>query len=40
LADLIAVDGNPLKDLTLFEHGLERVVLVMKDGRIVKETMK
>ncbi len=40
LADLIAVDGNPLKDLTLFEHGLERVVLVMKDGRIVKNTMK
>jgi imidazolonepropionase-like amidohydrolase len=39
-ADLIAVDGNPLKDLTLFEHGLERVVLVMKDGRIVKDTMK
>lgn len=39
-ADLIAVDGNPLEDLTLFEHGLERVVLVMKEGRIVKDTMK
>ncbi len=40
LADLIVVDGNPLKDLTLFEHGLERIVLVMKEGRIVKDTMK
>jgi len=40
LADLIALDGNPLEDLTLFEHGLERVVLVMKEGRIVKDTMK
>lgn len=39
-ADLIAVDSNPLEDLTLFEHGLERVVLVMKEGRIVKETVK
>ena len=40
LADLIVVDGNPLEDLTLFEHGLERVVLVMKQGRIVKDIMK
>ena len=40
LADLVAVDGNPLEDLALFEHGLERVVLVMKEGRIVKDTMK
>jgi imidazolonepropionase-like amidohydrolase len=39
LADLIVVDGNPLENLTLFEHGLERVVLVMKEGRIVKDTM-
>jgi imidazolonepropionase-like amidohydrolase len=39
-ADLIVVDGNPLEDLSLFEHGLERVVLVMRGGRIVKDTMK
>jgi len=39
LADLIAVDGNPLEDLTLFENGLERVVLVMREGRIVKDIM-
>ena len=40
LADLIVVDGNPLEDLTLFEYGLERVVLVMREGSIVKNMMK
>ena len=39
LADLIAVDGNPLEDLTVFENGLERVVLVMRQGKIVKDIM-
>jgi len=32
-ADLIAVKGNPLEDIT----ELERVVFVMKGGNIVKE---
>jgi len=32
LADLIAVDGNPLEDVRV----LERVGFVMKDGRVVK----
>jgi imidazolonepropionase-like amidohydrolase len=40
LADMIVVDGNPLEDLALFEQGLERVVLVMKEGRIAKDIMK
>lgn len=35
-ADLIVIDGNPLKDITLFEKCLEKIVLVMKDGQIVK----
>lgn len=39
-ADLIVVDGNPLKDLTLFENGLETIVFVMKQGRIYKNTIK
>jgi imidazolonepropionase-like amidohydrolase len=38
-ADLIVVDGNPLKDLTLFEQGLQKVVLVVKEGRIMKNTI-
>ncbi len=38
-ADLIVVDGNPLKDMTLFEQGLKRVLLVMKEGRIMKDMM-
>ena len=36
-ADLIVVDGNPLEDLSLFENGMERVLLVMKQGTIMKE---
>ena len=35
-ADLIVVDGNPLDDISLFEKGLEKVVLVMKGGQIFK----
>jgi imidazolonepropionase-like amidohydrolase len=35
-ADLIVLDKNPLEDLTIFESGLERVALVMKDGKIMK----
>lgn len=36
-ADLIVVHGNPLDDISLFERGLEKVVLVMKEGRIMKD---
>lgn len=37
LADLIVVDGNPLADLSLFEQGQKRVILVMKQGVIMKD---
>jgi imidazolonepropionase-like amidohydrolase len=39
IADLIVLDENPLNDLTVFEDGLERVVLVMKEGRIMKNNI-
>jgi imidazolonepropionase-like amidohydrolase len=33
LADIVAVPGNPMKDMSLMEN----VGFVMKDGRIVKQ---
>ena len=39
LADLIVLDGNPLQDITLFEKGLQKVLLVMKEGRVLKDRM-
>jgi len=30
---------KPLKDMTLFEMGLEKVVLVMREGRILKDLL-
>jgi len=38
-ADLILLSANPLDDLTLFERGLEEVLLVMKAGSIVKNLL-
>jgi imidazolonepropionase-like amidohydrolase len=36
-ADLIVVDGDPLSDIGLFERGRERVVMVVRGGRIRKD---
>ncbi len=40
LADLIVLDGNPLKDLALFEDGLKTVRLVLKGGRVMKDLLE
>jgi imidazolonepropionase-like amidohydrolase len=37
-ADLIAVSGNPLEDIEIFEHA-DRIRLVMRDGRVFKNAL-
>lgn len=39
LADLIVINGNPLADLSLFEQGLDKVTMVMRGGRIMKDAV-
>lgn len=39
-ADLIAVDGNPLDDLGLLQEQGKYLPLIMKAGRVVKNTMQ
>jgi imidazolonepropionase-like amidohydrolase len=36
LADLLLVDGNPLEDLSLIANPEEKFLVIMKDGKIVK----
>ena len=36
IADIVAVDGNPLVDITV----MEKVVFVMKDGVVYKNSTK
>ncbi len=39
-ADLIIVDGNPLKDIKLIEDYNKNFKLVMKDGQVWKNELK
>jgi imidazolonepropionase-like amidohydrolase len=39
LADLLLVDGDPLENLKLIADPDRNFVLIMKDGRIVKEAL-
>jgi imidazolonepropionase-like amidohydrolase len=39
LADLLLVDGNPIKDIKLIEDPAKNFVLIMKDGKIYKNTL-
>jgi imidazolonepropionase-like amidohydrolase len=39
LADLLLVNGNPLEDLSVLAKSDEGLALIMKDGRIYKNTI-
>jgi imidazolonepropionase-like amidohydrolase len=39
LADLLLVDGNPLENIKLVEDPEKRFLVIMKDGRIYKNTL-
>lgn len=39
LADLLLVDGDPLQDLSLLQRPESSLLLIMKDGRIYKNTL-
>lgn len=39
LADLLLVDGNPLDDIRLIEDPSKNFVVIMKDGRIYKNSL-
>jgi len=39
LADLLLVDGNPLADLKLVEDPGKNFIVIMKDGKVMKNTM-
>ncbi|WP_206081872.1 metal-dependent hydrolase family protein [Maribellus sediminis] len=39
-ADLIIVDGNPLEDLSLVADPEKNFVVIMKDGKVYKNTLK
>ncbi|GAB3104322.1 amidohydrolase family protein [Aestuariicella hydrocarbonica] len=40
LADILLVDGNPLKDIDLIADPEKNFVVIMKDGKIYKNTLK
>ena len=39
LADLLLIDGNPLKDIRLLQDRA-RMLLIMKDGALYKNSLK
>jgi len=40
LADLLLVDGDPLADIKLLDDPGKNFVVIMKDGKIYKNTIK
>lgn len=39
LADLLLVDGDPIADIKLIEDPAKNLVIIMKDGKIYKNTL-
>ena len=39
LADLLLVDGNPLENIRLVEEPDKNFLVIMKDGKIYKDTL-
>ena len=39
LADLLLVDGDPIDDIKLIEDPAKNFVVIMKDGKIFKNTL-
>jgi imidazolonepropionase-like amidohydrolase len=39
-ADIIIVDGNPLEDISLFADPEKNLKVIMKDGKIYKNTIQ
>src|SRR5262247_2915525 len=39
LADLLLVDGNPIENIKLIEDPARNFVLIMKDGKVYKNTL-
>lgn len=40
LADLLLIDGNPLNNLEVFQNAKETLVLIIKNGKLVKNSLK
>jgi imidazolonepropionase-like amidohydrolase len=39
LADMLLIDGNPLEDISILLKPEENLALIMKDGKIYKNTV-
>lgn len=40
LADLLLIDGDPLSDLKLFQDPEKKLLVIMKDGKVVKNAVR
>lgn len=40
LADLLAVDGDPIENLKLIEDPAQNFPVIIKDGKVFKNSMK